>query len=327
MKLSEIKNRIVAEEEATNIVSVPYKEVLNRSYDDLKRTNPEDVMTFGYDWLDNKLAGIFPGQLILIGGETGSGKTTFSTSIVCKQKCPTAIFALEDTLEEYGKKIMYFEMGKIRKLEGKLNYPYIAYLRGELNEKSEFEKDYAKAYEGLRRKYPLFQEIKNKIVWELIRERIKILAFQQGVKLILIDHLHYFDLLAHNVNKNDYIEQIIVDMKSVAKETGIGIILVAHYRKLNGNKPTLDSFKDSMAIAQNANTVINIWRNREQGITNDERFKTQMIISKTRVMGGEGIINVKFNPSRGEYDLDEEEKWRNGVPTRDENYNLNKLNV
>lgn len=326
MKLSEIKNRIITEEEATNIKSVPFKDVLHRAYDDLSETRPEDVMTFGYEWLNQKLAGIFPGQLILVGGETGTGKTTFATSIIYKQKCPTAVFALEDTLEEYGKKIMYFEIGKIRKLKDKKNYPYVAYLRGELSGDSEFAKYYAEAYDNLQSKYPFFQEIKNKIVWELIRERIKMLVTQQNIKLILIDHLHYFDLLANNVNKNDYIERIVIDMKSVAKETGVAIILVAHYRKLNGNRPTLDSFKDSMAIAQNANTVINLWRNREQGITDEEKYKTQMIISKTRVIGGEGTINVIFNPSRGEYDL-EDGGWRSGVPTREENYNLNKLDV
>ena len=310
--------------EALHIISVPKKDVIMSAYEELKNTNPKDIISFGYSWLDEKLSGIFPGQLVLVGGETGTGKSTFTIGILYKCPKPTAVFALEERLEDYGKKALYFEIGKIRKAEGKKQYPWNAYVRGELNPEPLFLEYVAKAYENLNQNYPLFQKMEKMATIDLIEKRIEILAFE-GVKLILIDHLHYFDLLVKDSSKTDYIEQIMIRLRLLAIRIGVSIIIVAHYRKLNGNRPTLDSFKDSIAIVQNASTVINIFRNREEGVTEKDRYKTQFIIPKSRDLGGEGKIEVVFNPNTAEYE--EPLPWEIGVPVVEGNHDLSKLDL
>lgn len=311
-------------EEAFAIQSVSKKDVIKSAYDELENTNPKDIISFGYKWLDDKLSGIFPGQLILIGGETGTGKSTFTISIIYKCKKPTAVFALEERLEDYGKKALYFEIGKIRRQEGKKQYPWNAYIRGELKNQTNFLEYVAKAYDNLNQEYPFFQKIEKMATIDLIEKRLELLAFE-GIKLVLIDHLHYFDLLAGKNNKTDYIEQIMIRLRLLAIKLKISIIIVAHYRKLNGNRPTMDSFKDSIAIVQNASTVINLWRNREEGMEEKDKYKTQFIIPKTRDLGGEGKIEVIFNPNNGEYEL--AEKWQLGVPVIETNHDFNKLDL
>jgi replicative DNA helicase len=306
--------------DALSIESVETKEVFKRAFKEIENTNPDDVISYGYTWLDDKLSGIFPGQIILIGGESGTGKSTFSISLVYNCKKPTAVFALEERLEDYGKKAIYFEIGRIRGSEGKKQYPWNAYVRGGLNGQQQFLDYVAKAYENFKdRRYPFFQKIDKRITIELVEKRIEVLSKMNGVKLFLIDHLHSFDLISGKNSKADFIEDVMVRLGALARRLNISIIIVAHYRKLNGNRPTLDSFKDSISIVQNSSTVINIWRNRDDGIAEEERYKTQFIISKTRDLGGEGKIDVRFDPMTGKYT--DEMTWKIGVPTIYDNKN------
>jgi replicative DNA helicase len=163
---------------AVEIDSVKRKDVIMSAYDEIKNTNPKDIISYGYSWLDDKLSGIFPGQLILIGGESGTGKTLFTSGIVYKCKKPAAIFSLEERLEDFGKKALYFEIGKIRKQENKKQYPWKVFVRGELNDDQDFEKDVAKAYENLKTEYPLFQKMDKVATIDVIEKRIELLAWQ-----------------------------------------------------------------------------------------------------------------------------------------------------
>lgn len=311
-------------DETLDIQSVTKREVMKLAADEIQKTDPKEIISFGYSWLDDKLSGIFPGQLVLVGGESGTGKSTFTISILYKCPKKSAVFALEERLEDYGKKALYFEIGRIRRAEGKKQYPWNSFVRGELNGHPQFTEYIAKAYENLKQETPLFQRVEKMVNIDLIEKRIELLSVQ-GVRLILIDHLHYFDLLSKDSSKADYIEQIMVRLRALAIRCGVAIIIVAHYRKLNGNRPTLDSFKDSISIVQNASTVINIWRNREEGTSEAEKYKTQFIIPKSRDLGGEGKIDVSFNPNSGEYESPDQ--WKFGVPVVETNHDVNQLDL
>lgn len=323
----EKKENLEDYKEAFEITSIAKKDVMMMAHDELKSTDPKDIIGYGYDWLDEKLSGIFPGNLVLVGGESGTGKSTFTISILYKCAKPSAVFALEERLEDYGKKALYFEIGRIRKAEGKKQYPWNAFVRGELNQYPQFTEYIAKAYEKLNQKFPYFQKVEKMVSIDLIEKRIELLTTEVmgGIKLVLIDHLHYFDLLAKDTSKADYIEQVMIRLKLLAQRKNIAIIIVAHYRKLNGNRPTLDSFKDSISIVQNASTVINLWRNREEGSDPKDRYKTQFVIPKSRDLGGEGKIDVIFNPESGEYERPE--GWNFGVPVVENNHDVNSLDL
>jgi len=306
------------------VESVKKSTVVNDAYTELMATDPAEIISFGYPWLDEKLSGIFPGQLVLVGGESGTGKSHFTINILYKSSKPSAVFALEERLEDYGKKMLYFEIGKIRMADGKPQYPWNAYVRGELNAQPLFTEYVAKAYDNLKNDYPLFQKMEKRATIDLVEKRIELLAIS-GIKIVLIDHLHYFDLLAGKDSKADYIESVVIRLRLLAIRLKISIIIVAHYRKLNGSRPTLDSFKDSISIVQNASTVINIWRNREEGISEEDRYKTHFIIPKSRDLGGEGKIEVIFNPKTGEYE--KPNPWAIGVPVVENNHPLNNLDL
>ncbi|MDO9231666.1 MAG: bifunctional DNA primase/polymerase [bacterium] len=281
---------------------IPFSKVLFDGMCELTTTKPEDVVSLGYDWLDNKLTGLFPGELIVVGGESGTGKTTFTTNIIYKasknRKC--AVFALEDRLNDYSHKALYFELGKvIKKHEGSKaqNYYWNEFRKNELQNDDRFLTYFNEAYLNLKNDNILFAKVDSVITVEELEKAIEE-QVKQGVELFLIDHLHYFDLSRGKDTKADYIEKVMVRIKTIQRRTGARIIMVVHYKKLGGSRPTLDSFKDSISIVQNANYVINIWRDRSDGA---DQYNTYFSIPKARNPNGEATIEVKFDPAVNDY--------------------------
>ena len=54
----------------------------------------------------------------------------------------------------------------------------------------------------------------------------------KGIKLFLVDHLHYFDMSSKEDSKADYVEKIMVRLKTLLNKTGASMILIVHYKKL-----------------------------------------------------------------------------------------------
>lgn len=295
---------------------ISFSDVLGRAIDELDAIDPKDIASFGYSWMDDKMTGIFPGDLVLIGGESGTGKTTFATNIIYKaakaHRC--SIFALEDRLNNYGMTALYFELGRIRKVLGRKNYPWNSFRRNEIEDTNyKTLRDQAKESLLAGKSNVFFADVKVQMDIDMLEAAINE-QMSLGTKLFLIDHLHYFDLSKGDSTKADYIEQLMVRLKGIQNRTGASIILVAHYRKMNGQKPTLDSFKDSIAIVHNSNYVVNLWRKRIN-LDDDEfgeRFETKIMVPKSRNPNGEFTIDVLFDPDTNDFT---DPKTTYGTPT------------
>lgn len=110
-------------------------------------------------------------------------------------------------------------------------------------------------------------------------------AAKAGSKIIALDHLHYFDM-SENVASDRHdlvIKDIMHRINNLARELNITILLVAHYKKIPfGQKPSLNDFSGSISIAQVANGIIHIYRDKSDAL---EPNKTEFIIDKNRDMG------------------------------------------
>lgn len=290
-----------------HIELVPIGDVLDAAIDELDNTDPTKVVSFGYDFLDDKLTGLFPGELMVLGGESGTGKTTFATNIMynsARAGRKVGIFALEDRLTDYGAKALYFELGKLRKKDGKHNYPWNDYKLNKI-EDPKYKTYRATARGNLDNENIFFEKIKKLMDIDLLEKALREQT-EMGFELFLIDHLHRFDFSQKGRDsKADYIEFLMTQMKQYQNETGARIILVVHYRKLDGQKPTMDSFKDSIAIVQNANYVINLWRDRSMKDENVSQYETHMFIPKSRNPNGECSFKLLFDPEINDYKFQE----------------------
>lgn len=321
-KTNKVEEKVITD----GIEKVTWTEALRLAEKELKETTPEDCLGFGYNFLDDALTGIFPGELIVIGGSTGTGKSTLAMNVchfAANKGHKVFVFALEDRIEDYGMKAIYFKMNQIAKMEegtDKETYSWNLY-RKNCYDNELFLRRKEKAIEQLKNDNISFIKVDKRLNFATLEKMIDE-EMKDGTELFLIDHLHYFDLDSSSLGRTNYIENFIVDLRTMQRRNKARILLICHYRKLNNELPTLDSFKDSSSISQNANYVINLFRDRGESAskigkksndsinsalsqlktsTEKRYIDTFFLIPKSRNPNGESTIIVKYDKMKGEY--------------------------
>ena len=175
--------------------------------------------------LDETVGGFYPGQLNIISGPTGQGKTTFSKTL-------TANFS-KDGLHSIW---FSYEMPPLEFVENFPGTPYF-FLPRELTSGS----------------------------LEWIEKRIAESIRKYQTKIVFIDHLHFLvDMKALAIARNQsiLIGVLLRHLKQIALKYDTTIFLLAHLRKTNIEEaiPTIDDLRDSSFVGQEADIVMLIWR-------------------------------------------------------------------
>lgn len=200
----------------------------------------------GISSLDRILGGVEAGELIVVSGPTGNGKTSFLMSItrnMAWKDVPSVWFTLEVTPKSF-----------IRK---------IAHACGE--------------------KMPLFympnRNTENHVEW--LEERIIEAKVKHDVKVVFIDHIHQIFSLHRMKNPNVSLElgDMVGKIKQMAIDHHLVIFLVAHTRD-NAERPTAEPQKelirDSGLISRLADSIILIWRVRNEDSIETKRMPTDL---------------------------------------------------
>lgn len=231
------------------------------------KTQPEEKKFLsGLEGLDDILNGFRLNQLIVLAAPTKSGKTQFCVELCSRLKETQPVFIpFEESAEEL-----------VRKFHDRKEEPPLFYT--------------PKTITG------------NTIKW--IEKKIVEGKVKYGSQLFFVDHLHF--IVPFTSDRLDTrIGQTMRELKSLAKAHDVIIVLVAHLKKTNMQvSPTLEDLRDSSFIAQEADTVMMMWRQakREKGqmiITNN----TVVSIQANRRTGNTGNVKLTFKDGKyTEYD-------------------------
>lgn len=127
-------------------------------------------------------------------------------------------------------------------------------------------------------------------------------AMEQQPKLVVIDHLHFIKKRGENVTSS--IDDMIVRIQNMAKQLQVPVLVIAHVRKLNGDRPAdLDDLRDSSSLSQVPAVVMLIHREK-----NPDDFQAKsylapygsLFIAKNRIQGKTGVISFTLKDS-GEF--------------------------
>lgn len=234
------------------------------------KTEPEEEkFNTGIRELDDILGGFRKEQLIVLAAPTKSGKTSFCVELTIRmQSCNPVWLPFEESAKEL-----------VRKFDDRKQEPPLFYTPKQM--------------------------LGNTVGW--IEKRIVEGKVKYGSTLFFIDHLHFIvPLTAERLDTR--IGQTMRELKTVAKNHEVTIVLIAHLKKTNlVVSPTLEDLRDSSFVAQEADTVIMLWRKTKRNDDGELEISNETLLSvqANRREGKTGNIKLKFVNNRFL-----EEDWR-----------------
>ncbi len=254
--------------------------VVERIDELFNRENQSDVtgIPTGYTDLDQKTAGLQPGDLIIVAGRPSMGKTAFSLNIgehvAIDSGLPVAVFSMEMG----GSQLVMRMLGSVGRLDqqrlrsGRLledDWPRLTYALGKLNDAPMFI-DETPALNALE-----------------LRARSRRLHRQCGkLGLIIIDYLQLMSSVTSGENRATEISEISRSLKALAKELNVPIIALSQLnRSLEqrpNKRPVMSDLRESGAIEQDADVILFIYRDEVYNADSPDKGTAEIIIGKQR---------------------------------------------
>lgn len=233
----------------------------------------------GFKDLDELTSGFQPGDLIIIGGRPGMGKTAFSLNIAqhvgIEMGEPVAFFSLEMSKEQVA----------MRLLSSLAMVNSVALRKGFIT-----KKDWEKLTDAAVRlsEAPIYIDDSSQISVLEIRAKARRLKMEKGrLSLIIIDYLQLMRGRTSYDIREQEIAEISRSLKAMAKELKVPVIALSQLNrsveKTSDRKPTLANLRESGAIEQDADVIIFLYRDEVYNKKNPaNKGKAEVIVAKQR---------------------------------------------
>lgn len=211
----------------------------------IKLQPPEIAHHSGFTRLDGILGGFRPKQLVVVSAATKSGKTSFCIDLTERFKEQQPLWLpFEESAEEL-----------IQKFLDRGEQPPHFYTPEKITG--------------------------NTLLW--LEKRVIEAKAKYDTKIVFIDHLHF--IVPFTSERQDLaIGMAMRELKRMARTWNVTIFLIAHIKKIRMEAmPQLEDLRDSSFIAQEADTVIMLWRKAE-------KVKGRLVITDT--------VNVSVQANR-----------------------------
>jgi replicative DNA helicase len=244
----------------------------------------------GFIDFDDKTRGLNKGNLIIIAGRPGMGKTSFALNIAqhvaIREDKPVGIFSLEMSQSELALRILSSEtdipFGPLR--SGHLSNNQWSTLIGKVKQISQT---------------PIhIDDSANPTLLELA-SRARRLKAEKGLSLVIVDYLQLMEAGGRYENRNLEISAITRGLKQLAKELEIPVIALSQLSRMTerrgkDHRPQLADLRESGSIEQDADLVAFIYRDEvynQDDPTN--QGLAELIIAKHR-SGETGKVPLVF---------------------------------
>lgn len=229
----------------------------------------------GFHELDDITQGLQKGQLIIVAGRPGQGKTTlgmdFVRSASLKHNMPTAFFSLEMSNSEI----------VMRMLAAESNIPLTNIRHGNISE-SQWGTLAIKMGEIASK--PLYLDDSPNLTMMEIRAKARRLVQKHGVKMIVVDYIQLMTSGKKVESRQQEVSEFSRQMKLMAKELSIPVVALSQLNRGLENRadkrPMLSDLRESGSLEQDADIVIMI--SRETDKESPKAGEAELIIAKHR---------------------------------------------
>lgn len=276
--------------------------VLNISEKKSEFNNRESKESVPYPWegLNKKLHGLRRGELVTLTGGTGLGKSSVTRELehwlITNTKDNVGIIALEEDWRRTVDGILSIEAN------ARL---YIDQVRDQHSEE-ELNAIFDKVYAGKNKDRVWIHSHFGITDIDEIFSKLRFLIIGCSCKWVVVDHLHMLVSAMSDGDERRAIDNIMTRLRSIVEETGAGLILVSHLRRVDGNRGhengisvSLSHLRGSQSIAQLSDCVIALERD-QQSEDAQEANTTHMRVLKSRYTGDVGMAtHLLYNRDTG----------------------------
>ena len=238
--------------------------------------------------LDEITSGFQEGDLVIVAGRPGMGKTSLALSMLrnaaLDHKIGVGMFSLEMSNSQLAMRLLCSEARvdshfvRTGKLPPKL-WKNLGISAGELEEA------------------PIFLDDTPALTVLELRAKARRLKAEKDVGLIVVDYLQLMQGPKSIESRQQEISVISRSLKALAKELNIPIIALSQLSRAveqrADRKPQLSDLRESGAIEQDADVVIFLYRPWIYSQEEDDEGKAEIIVSKQR-NGPTGTIRASF---------------------------------
>lgn len=251
--------------------------VIEKIWDQKERRALPGIST-GFANVDDFTGGYVPGELTVVAGRSSMGKSDFMCSMALKilQQADAAIFSVETGKETLMKRVLA-QHGQIARR--KLRF-------ADLTDDDWKVLLRAATFEGLHTGYFFDAADDIDTPAKLRAHLVRLKLAGQMPAAVLIDHLHEMDSDREYRDDRQKYEQICKDSRTIAREMGVPIILLAQLNRAvegqQNKRPELHHLRESGAIEQVADIVMMVYRDEYYNPESEANGEAEVLVRKCR---------------------------------------------
>lgn len=242
----------------------------------------------GFDYFDDRTAGLQKSDLIIVAGRPSMGKTAFAINMaehaVIKEELSVAVFSMEMPGEQLAMRMMS-SLGRVDQHKvrtGKLS-----------------DEDWPRLNSAvtLLKDKNLFIDDTPALTPAELRARCRRIAREHKLDMIIIDYLQLMQIPGTSENRATEISEISRSLKAMAKELDVPVIALSQLnRSLEqrpNKRPVMSDLRESGAIEQDADVIVFIYRDEVYDEDSPDKGIAEIIIGKQR-NGPIGTVKLTF---------------------------------
>lgn len=243
----------------------------------------------GLHHLDTALhGGVFRGEVTVVCGGEGMGKTTFLLSKLrqaAARRIPAVLFTMEMERKEIAQAFTAMETGieRARLQAKKLSPGDLSAVTNAAGVIGNWKLDIVDM-----REFPALTPIQ-------LRRKLRSLMVKSPIQLVVLDGLWLMQPSEPTEQRFTGVFNIMRDLATIAKDFDVAIVVAQQYTEgiSRVNAPTIYHIAESAGVRRNAQVIIGLWR--PSFFNRDDDDQTLAYILKDRNRGARGSVPIPFN--------------------------------
>lgn len=281
----ELESQKIGNIDDSKIISI--KEQMPSMMKCLEQNMKSDGLTgipSGFLSIDNFTSGWQKQDLVIVGGASSMGKTSFALNLAInavKLEHPTVVFSYEMSVNQM----------LMRLISGDTDINNKHLLKGKI-----YDVEMTKIHNSVARLEKLnmyIDECKNTSLKYLLN-RIRQYVISKKVEMVVVDYMQLISYSIHGRSREQEVSHVARALKNIAKELDITVIALSqlsrNVSKRETGRPTLADLRESGEIEQAADVVTFVYRPEYYGIKEDSSGNSveglaEIIFAKGRNIG------------------------------------------